>query len=78
MKPGYWYFAYSFQQYLWQSKSNPEQGWGIFGSMGFPMATPIPFTKAGIWGSAVRASSPGAIWTFGALATFDMRLARTC
>jgi porin len=55
-KQGYWYFAYSFQQYLFQSTTNPKEGWGVFGQVSISDGNPNPIEwslLAGIGGSSL-------------------------
>jgi porin len=54
-KQGYWYFSYSFQQYLFQSPTNPKEGWGVFGQAAISDGNPNPIewsVLAGIGGSS--------------------------
>ncbi|MGQ0455566.1 MAG: carbohydrate porin [Hyphomicrobium sp.] len=41
-----WYFSYSFQQYLYQSPSNPQQGWGLFGQYATSDGNPNPLDSS--------------------------------
>jgi porin len=41
-KKGSWFLGASFQQYLVQNPENPQQGWGVFGQIGFSDGNPNP------------------------------------
>jgi porin len=41
-KTGSWFLGASFQQYLVQNPDNPEEGWGLFGQVGFSDGNPNP------------------------------------
>jgi porin len=41
-KKGYWFSSYYFTQNLYQSASNPEKGWGIFGLYTLSDGNPTP------------------------------------
>lgn len=49
-KDGYWYFSYSFQQYLFQNPTNPNEGWGVFGQIGVSDGNPNPVKWSGYLG----------------------------
>ncbi len=49
-KEGYWYLAYSFQQYLFQNPTNPSEGWGVFGQVGVSDGNPNPVKWSGYLG----------------------------
>jgi porin len=38
----HWYFAYSFQQFLFQDEHNRNRGWGLFGEWGLSDGNPNP------------------------------------
>jgi porin len=40
IKSNRWYFAYTFDQYLYQSRSNPKEGVGVFGQFGISDGNP--------------------------------------
>ena len=64
-KDGRWYFAYSFQQYLYQSPANPQQGWGVFGQFGVSDGNPNPLETnsiVGIGGTGTLPSRPIDRW----------------
>ncbi len=42
-KRPHWFFAYSFQQHLWHSPTDPSKGWGFFGQLGISDSNPNPF-----------------------------------
>ena len=58
-KDSYWYLAYSFQQYLIQSPSNPSQGWGVFGQIAVSDGNPNPFAWSGYIGLGGTSLLPG-------------------
>ncbi len=54
-----YYFGASFQQYLYQSASDPNRGWGFFGEFGFSDSNPTPQQWAGYFGLGGTAPLPG-------------------
>ena len=67
-KQGYWYFAYSFQQYLWQSKEDPKQGWGVFGQYAMSDGNPNPIHQSwylGVGGSSFIPGRDLDLWGIG-------------
>lgn len=40
----YWYFSYSFQQYLHHDDTDPSRGWGLFGEVGISDGNPNPIS----------------------------------
>lgn len=55
-KKGYWYGAYSVQQFLAQSPGNPSEGWGVFGKIAVSEGNPNPFEweyQIGLGGSSM-------------------------
>ncbi len=67
-KQGYWYFSYSFQQYLWQSKDDPKQGWGIFGQYAMSDGNPNPIHQSwylGVGGSSFIPGRDLDLWGIG-------------
>lgn len=58
---GYWFGAYSFQQYLVQDEKDPSRGWGIFGQVAISDGNPNPFGWSaflGIGGSSLLPYRP--------------------
>jgi porin len=49
-KDGYWYFSYSFQQYLVQDPADPRVGWGVFGQIAVSDGNPNPMQWSGYIG----------------------------
>ncbi len=67
-KQGYWFLAYSFQQYLWQSKDDPKHGWGIFGRYSTSDGNPNPIHQSwylGIGGSSFIPERDLDLWGIG-------------
>ena len=67
-KQGYWHLAYSFQQYLWQSKDDPKQGWGVFGRYTMSDGNPNPIHQSwylGIGGSSFIPERDLDLWGVG-------------
>ena len=67
-KQGYWFLAYSFQQYLWQSKADPRQGWGVFGRYTMSDGNPNPIHQSwylGIGGSSFISGRDLDLWGIG-------------
>jgi porin len=58
-KSGYWYFAYSFQQYLFQSSTNPQEGWGVFGQVAVSDGNPNPIQSSWYAGLGGTSFIPG-------------------
>lgn len=64
-KDGRWYFAYSFQQYLYQNPENPQQGWGLFGQYAVSEGNPNPLETSyfiGVGGTGPLPSRPIDRW----------------
>jgi porin len=55
----YWYFAYSFQQYLYQNPANPQEAWGVFGQVAFSDANPNPIRSSWYAGVGGNSFLPG-------------------
>ena len=72
-KQGYWYFAYSFQQYLWQSKDDPKQGWGIFGQYAMSDGNPNPIHQSWYFGVGGSSFIPGRDLDLWGIACFQYR-----
>jgi porin len=58
-KSGYWYFAYSFQQYLFQNPANPQEGWGVFGQVAVSEGNPNPIQSSWFAGLGGTSFIPG-------------------
>jgi porin len=60
-KQGSYFLGYAFQQYLVQSPTQPQDGWGVFGQVGFSDGNPNPAewsALAGIGGTRLLPSRP--------------------
>lgn len=71
---GYWYFAYSFQQYLVQSASNPQDGWGVFGQFAISDGNPNPIQQSWYLGFGGSSFLPGRELDRWGIAYFDYKL----
>jgi porin len=45
-----WYFAYSFEQTLWQDDTDPKRSWGLFGQTALTDGNPIPMRWCALGG----------------------------
>ena len=59
VKNGSYYFSYSFDQYLYQSKENPKEGFGLFGQAGVSDGNPNPLQWQVIVGVGGTGLIPG-------------------
>lgn len=67
-KQGYWFLAYSFQQYLVQNAANPKEGWGFFGQFTVSDGNPNPVKwsmLAGLGGSSPIPGRSLDLWGIG-------------
>ena len=53
------YFGYTFNQYLYQSKENPKEGFGLFGQFGVSDGNPNPLHYSGFVGVGGTGLIPG-------------------
>jgi porin len=58
-KQGSWFWGASFQQYLVQNPSSPQEGWGIFGQFGISDGNPNPIEWSAILGVGGTSFVPG-------------------
>lgn len=58
-RDGRWYLSYAFQQYLYQSAAQPQQGWGVFGQIGASEGNPNPIELSWIGGIGGTSPLPG-------------------
>jgi porin len=75
-KKGYWYAAYSFHQYLWQSSANPKKGWGIFGEAALSDGNPNPFLGHWYIGLGGNSFLPKRLEDQWGIVYFDYRLSK--
>lgn len=59
IKDNRYYFGYSFDQYLYQSKENPKEGFGLFGQVGVSDGNPNPLDWNVILGVGGTGLIPG-------------------
>ncbi len=68
IKDNRYYVAYSFDQYLYQSKVNPKEGFGLFGQFGISDGNPNPLYRSlllGVGGTGLISGRSRDNWGFG-------------